>query len=114
MSANTFTVADQILLSSWGIADADAPRPRSPWATERVLEAAADGSLTGPDLADPVDELPIRLDGREVTEPEARAVTNLLVEGNLAWCGGRITLTTAGRELLDRWARYQRMGGEQG
>lgn len=107
MSANTFTVADQILLSSWGIADAEDPRPRSQWAYERVLEAAADGSLTAPEFE------PVLLDGREATDAEARAIANLRAEGDLLLDGTRIALTLAGRELLNRWALFQRFGGEQ-
>lgn len=115
MSANTFTVADQILLAQWGIADVEDPRPRSQWAYERVLEAAADGSLTAPDFGpDAPEDLPVLLDGREATAAEARAIANLRAEGDLLLDGTRIALTLAGRELLNRWALFQRFGGEQG
>lgn len=115
MSANPdlFTVADQAFLAQYGIADVEAPRPRSQWAYERVLEAASDGSLTATDLDAPV-ELPIRLDGRQASESETRAVANLRAEGALGLDGFRIALTLAGHELLNRWARLQRFGGDQG
>lgn len=118
MSAqDLFSVADQCELARMGISDVLAQRrSRSRFPAERLLEAAAEGQLTGPDLADPYspEELPIQLDGREATEPEARALADLIVDGALVWLGRRITPTAAGRELLARWARYQRIGGEQG
>lgn len=119
MSADQFTVADYCQLAMWGIADIPAPRQqRSHWPAERLLEAARDGALTGPDLADPdsPDELPIRIDGREISESEARLFADLIVGGQLVWIGTRIALTADGRALLDQWTRYQRIphfGGDQ-
>lgn len=119
MSADLFTVADYCQLAMWGIADIPAPRQqRSRWPAERLLEAARDGALFGPNLADPdsPDDLPIRLDGRELSEPEARLLADLLDADRLVWLGTRITLTARGRALLDQWTRYQRiphLGGGQ-
>lgn len=111
-----FSISDQCELARLGIADARAQRrPRSDFPAERLLEVAADGQLSGPDLADPdsPDELPIQVDGREATDSEARALADLIVSGDLAWFGRRIALTARGRALLDHWTRYQRLGGDQ-
>lgn len=120
MSADLFTVADYCDLARWGIADIPAPRQqRSSWPTERLLEAARDGALTGPDLADPnsPDEIGLRIDGRELSESEVRLLADLIEADRLVWLGIRITLTVRGRALLDRGTRYQRIphlgGGEQ-
>ncbi len=112
MSLNVFTVADQAFLAKHGIADVEEPRPRSEWTYARVLEVAADGSLTSPETGS--DDLPVRLDGRPATEFETRAVVDLLGEGELLLDGTRITLTGSGHELLARWTGYRRVWGEQG
>lgn len=111
--ADLFTVADQVFLSSQGIAEAPpAAGISSGWAPERVLAAAAAGELTGPNLATFTDlDVPVRLAGREITEPEARALADLVCAGHVVWIGSRITATAGGRELLARWAQYRPRGG---
>jgi hypothetical protein len=102
MRRDDFTIADQITLANWGVADASERRPRSGDPLVRVLQAAADGMLIGPDLAAPdsPDELPIEIDGREASETEARAVADGIVDGHLVWIGCRIAITAAGRGVL--------------
>ena len=111
-SANTFTIGDHAALAAWRIADAPAPRPRSGWTVQRLLEAAAEGALLGSDTADPDEphEDSLSIDNRELSEDESRVLIELIADGRLAWIGVRIALTAAGRELL---VRYQRIGGEQ-
>lgn len=113
MSVDTFTVADHIQLDLWGIADAPMSRPRSAWTPERVLEAAADGTLTAPELASPdsPDEISFEIDGRIASQQEVRAVVELLVTDFVAWTGRRIALTTAGREVLSRWMKFRPIAG---
>lgn len=101
MRRNDFTIADQITLANWGVADAPV-RARSGEPLVRVLQAAADGALLGPDLTAPdsPDELPIEIDGREASEIEAAGVADGIVDGHLVWIGRRIAITALGRALL--------------
>ncbi len=79
-----------------------------------LLDAATDGQLIGDDLRSTAPDLVVRLGGCELTQPEYRVLADLLCSDHLVWIGQRITVTAAGRELLNRpWADrpYPATGG---
>lgn len=119
MTEYELTADDQVWLAEVGVADAPVVNLASNWVAERVLQAAAAGVLTGPNLDGLTDqEQPVvRLGDRPVSGVEAEAMSDMAAWGLVVWVGCRITATAAGRERLVLWAQrrsqLRRKGGDR-
>ncbi len=121
MSAGVeLSIADVVWLESVGVDGvtvAARGSERSPWAPERILQAAAAGTMRVYGL-DELDEV-VRtwIDGRPVTQREQEHITELVVSDHLVLVGNRVALTARGRATLETWSKYRpcqrREGGER-
>ena len=82
------------------------------WVGERLLLAAWLGDLTVEDTDGTWGEsVEIRLDGRTLTDSEARTFVDLVQAGALDLGPHAVYLAPSGQRLLRRWSRYVPVGG---
>lgn len=83
--------------------DGFAAPPAPFFSAERILQAAAEGTLTAPDLDRDDDRSYVAIGSTELTGEDMPPLDELLWSGHLTWVGAVIAPTVLGRDLLARW-----------